>query len=130
MLERLEADRKARHQTGQHQCCTLIIFSRHPEDSRQRFGLAAVPYAHRVVVVLRTDLAAARRLIPRSVGTLTEVPDGVRLTARAERLDGAAQMLAGLGCAFTVEEPPELRDEVRALAQRLLSCIDTSAHPA
>ena len=105
-----------------------------PEDfdpvSHVLAGLAAVPYAHRVVVVLRTDLAAARRLIPRSVGTLTEVPDGVRLTARAERLDGAAQMLAGLGCAFTVEEPPELRDEVRALAQRLLSCIDTSAHSA
>ena len=83
-------------------------------------GLAAVPYAHQVSVILRTDLASARRLIPRSVGTLTEVPDGVRFTARAERLDGAAQMLAGLGCRFTIEEPKELRDEVRALAQRLL----------
>jgi predicted DNA-binding transcriptional regulator YafY len=83
-------------------------------------GLAAVPYAHAVSVILRTDLVAARRLIPRAVGTLTEVPDGVRLTARAERLDGAARMLAGLGCPFTVEAPAELRDEVRELARRLL----------
>jgi predicted DNA-binding transcriptional regulator YafY len=87
-------------------------------------GLAAVPYAHAVSVVLGLDLAVARRRIPRSVGTLTEVPGGVRLTARAERLDGAAQMLAGLGCRFTVEEPAELRDEVRALAHRLLDDVD------
>jgi predicted DNA-binding transcriptional regulator YafY len=83
-------------------------------------GLAAVPYAHAVSVILQTDLAAARRRIPRSVGTLTEVPGGVRLTTRVERLDGAAQMLAGLGCPFTVEAPAELRDEVAALAHRLL----------
>jgi predicted DNA-binding transcriptional regulator YafY len=84
-------------------------------------GLAAVPYRHEISVVLELDAETARRRIPRAVGTLTETPDGVRLTARAERLDGAAAMLAGLGCPFTVEAPAELRDEVRALAQRLLS---------
>jgi predicted DNA-binding transcriptional regulator YafY len=88
-------------------------------------GLAAVPYAHEISVVLALDPSEARRRIPRSVGALTEVPGGVRLTARAERLDGAAQLLAGLGCPFTVEEPPQLRDEVRALAQRLLASANT-----
>jgi hypothetical protein len=34
-------------------------------------------------------------------------------------------LLAGLGCPFTVEEPPQLRDEVRALAQRLLDSVNT-----
>lgn len=84
-------------------------------------GLAAVPYTHDVSVVLHTSLAQAQRRIPPSVGTLTEVPDGVRLTARAERLDGAAQMLAGLGWAFTINRPDELKDEVRTLAARLLT---------
>jgi predicted DNA-binding transcriptional regulator YafY len=84
-------------------------------------GLAAVPYAHEISVVLHTTLAQARRRIPPSVGTLTEVPDGVRLTARAERLDGAAQLLAGLGWPFTIERPDKLKDEVRALAARLLT---------
>ena len=80
-----------------------------------------MPYAHDVSVVLHTSLAQAQRRIPPSVGTLTEVPDGVRLTARAERLDGAAQMLAGLGWPFTIDRPDELKDEVRTLAARLLT---------
>ncbi|GAA1789348.1 YafY family transcriptional regulator [Planosporangium flavigriseum] len=87
-------------------------------------GLASVPYAHDVSVLLHTSLAQARRRIPPSVGTLTEVPNGVRLTTRAEHLDGAAQMLAGLGWPFTIERPTELRAEVRALAARLLTHAD------
>jgi predicted DNA-binding transcriptional regulator YafY len=87
-------------------------------------GLSAVPYRHAVSVILHTDLDTVRRRILRSVGQLTEVPGGVRLTARAERLAGAAQMLAGLGYPFTVEEPAELRAEVRALADRLLAAAD------
>ena len=41
------------------------------------------------------------------------------LRARAENLAGVAVMLAGLGWPFTVREPASLRDEVRALADRL-----------
>jgi predicted DNA-binding transcriptional regulator YafY len=88
-------------------------------------GLASVPYAHDVSVVLHTSLAQARRRIPPSAGTLTEVASGVRLTARAEHLGGAAQMLAGLGWAFTIERPTELRAEVLALAARLLTHAGT-----
>ena len=88
-------------------------------------GLAAVPYAHDISVVLHTSLTQAQRRIPPSVGTLTEVPDGVRLAVRVERLDGAAQMLAGLGWPFTIDRPDELKDEIRALAARLL--LDANA---
>ncbi|MDG4800200.1 YafY family protein [Micromonospora sp. WMMD980] len=88
-------------------------------------GLAAVPYAHDISVVLHTSLAQARRRLPPSVGTLTEVPDGVRLTTRVERLDGAAQMLAGLGWPFRIDRPDELRGEIRALAARLLADADS-----
>ncbi|GAA4209073.1 helix-turn-helix transcriptional regulator [Actinocatenispora rupis] len=82
-------------------------------------GLAAVPWKYEVSVVLRTSLAEARHRIPPSVGTLTELPDGVRLVTRAEHLDGAAQMLAGLGWPFRIEHPTELAAEVCALADRL-----------
>jgi predicted DNA-binding transcriptional regulator YafY len=88
-------------------------------------GLASVPYAHEVSVLLRTSLAQAQQRIPPSVGTLTEIPDAVRLTMRAEHLDGAAQMLAGLGWPFTIERPVELAAEVRALAARLLAHAET-----
>jgi predicted DNA-binding transcriptional regulator YafY len=82
-------------------------------------GLAAVPYAHEVSVLLETELDTARRRLPPTVGTLAETTGGVRLTARAERLDGMALMLAGLGWPFRVEYPDALRDEVRALARAL-----------
>ncbi|MEV4483792.1 helix-turn-helix transcriptional regulator [Micromonospora coxensis] len=82
-------------------------------------SLAAVPYAHTVEVLLEVDPATARRRVPPSVAELTEVPGGVLLRARAERLDGMAQLLAGLGWPFTVRHPDALRDAVRAHATRL-----------
>jgi predicted DNA-binding transcriptional regulator YafY len=82
-------------------------------------GLAAVPFQHEVEVVLRAELADAARRVPPTAGTLAAHPDGVLLTCRAERLDGMAQMLAGLGWDFTVNRPDALRDEVLALARRL-----------
>jgi predicted DNA-binding transcriptional regulator YafY len=82
-------------------------------------SLAAVPYAHEVEVLLETTIAEARRRIPASVATLAEDAGGVLLTARAERLDGMARMLAGLGFPFAVRRPDELRGHVRDLARSL-----------
>ncbi len=82
-------------------------------------GIAAVNWAHEVVVVLHTTLDEARLRVPGAVGQVTEVPGGVRLQARVDRLDGMARMLAGFGWDFTVEQPPALRTEVLALAERI-----------
>ncbi|MFV2114949.1 helix-turn-helix transcriptional regulator [Micromonospora sp. LOL_025] len=82
-------------------------------------SLARVPYAHDVEVLLETDLAAARRRLPPSVAELSATADGVLLRARAESLGGMAQLLAGLGCPFTVLRPDALRDEVAEHARRL-----------
>jgi predicted DNA-binding transcriptional regulator YafY len=83
-------------------------------------SLAAVPYAHEVEVLLETSLAEAGRRVPPSVATLTEVPGGVLLVSRAERLDGMAALLAGLGWPFVVHAPAELRTAVRDLAAALV----------
>jgi predicted DNA-binding transcriptional regulator YafY len=82
-------------------------------------SLAAVPYAHEIEVVLATTLENAQRRIPPTVATLAETEGGVLLTGRAEHLAGLAAMLAGLGWPFTVRRPAALRDEVRALSDRL-----------
>ena len=82
-------------------------------------SLAAVPYAHEIEVVLATTLANAQRRIPPTVATLAETEGGVLLTGRAEHLPGLAAMLAGLGWPFTVRRPAALRNEVRALSDRL-----------
>ncbi|WP_155337942.1 helix-turn-helix transcriptional regulator [Acrocarpospora corrugata] len=84
-------------------------------------SLAGVPFQHEVEVLLHAPLTDVRRRVPPSVASLTETESGVRLLARAERLDGMAQMLAGLGWPFTVVRPAELRAEVTALADNLHS---------
>ncbi len=83
-------------------------------------SLAAVPWAHEVEVLLDTTREEALRRIPATVGTLTETGAGVLLRARAERLDGMARMLAGLGWTFTVRAPDELRGAVRELGESLI----------
>ncbi|WP_181767647.1 helix-turn-helix transcriptional regulator [Streptomyces albidus (ex Kaewkla and Franco 2022)] len=87
-------------------------------------SLAAVPYTHEVEVVLETTLREAGRRIPPSAASLSETPDGVLVRARAENLDGMAQMLAGLGWPFKIRRPDELRDAVRDLAARLTERAD------
>lgn len=82
-------------------------------------GIAAVPWAHEVSVVLHTTMAEAAGRLPKSVGRLSEHTDGVLLQTRAERLDGMARMLAGLGWDFEVIAPLALRAEVLALSERL-----------
>jgi predicted DNA-binding transcriptional regulator YafY len=84
-------------------------------------GLAQVPYAWEVEVLLDADLAAARRRIPPSMGTLAQAPDGVLLRLRAEHLGGVPPMLAGLGLGFTILHPEELRAELVAYAAQLTS---------
>ncbi|MGW0230137.1 helix-turn-helix transcriptional regulator [Actinopolymorpha singaporensis] len=92
-------------------------------------SLARVPWAHEVEVVLDAPLADVRRRIPATLATLAEVDGGVLLTMRAERLAGAALMLAGLGWPFEVRRPAELRAEVRALGAALQGYADRGAGP-
>ncbi|WP_326559457.1 helix-turn-helix transcriptional regulator [Micromonospora sp. NBC_01796] len=90
-------------------------------------SLAGVPYAWSVEVLLETDLTEARRRIPPSVAELIEAPDGVLVRARAENLDGMAQLLAGLGWPFTIRKPDELRTALAEHATRLAALA--ARHP-
>jgi predicted DNA-binding transcriptional regulator YafY len=83
-------------------------------------SLAAVPYRYEVQVELAMTLTEARRRVPATVGTVTGTDGAVLLRTRAERLDGMARLLAGLGCPFVIHTPDELRGAVRELAERLL----------
>jgi predicted DNA-binding transcriptional regulator YafY len=87
-------------------------------------SLATVPYAHEVEVVLHTTLDEAATRIPPGTATLTAHDDGsVLMVARAERLDGMARMLAGLGWSFEIRRPDALRDAVADLADRLHAAV-------
>lgn len=82
--------------------------------------LARVPWSWSVEVVLDAPLAELRAQVPAHAAELEELPEGgVLLRARAERLDGMARLLAGLGAPFAIRQPDELRAEVQAVADRL-----------
>jgi predicted DNA-binding transcriptional regulator YafY len=80
---------------------------------------AGLPWLWEVEVLIEADVAQVRRRIPASIADVTEAADGVLLRCRAQRLDGMAQMLAGLSWPFTVVRPDELRAELVEHAARI-----------
>ncbi len=83
-------------------------------------AVATMPGALAIEVLLETTLDEARRLIPAMSATLEETPRGVLARGQAQdarELPALAHGLAGLGCPLIVLQPPELRDELRALAR-------------
>jgi predicted DNA-binding transcriptional regulator YafY len=80
---------------------------------------AAMDWQWQVEVLIEADLDTLRRRVPPHVAELAGAPGGVLMRCRAERLDGMAHMLAGLGHPFTVLQPAELRAAVTEHAARL-----------
>ncbi|QGG95232.1 helix-turn-helix transcriptional regulator [Actinomarinicola tropica] len=81
-------------------------------------GAAAAAWTHRATVVV---LAPAAELahVPGAAGTIEPLDDRTcRFTTGAEDLRTLAVHLGRLGWDFRVEEPDELRDELRTLAER------------
>jgi predicted DNA-binding transcriptional regulator YafY len=82
-------------------------------------SLAQVPYAWRIEVRLDAPPNRVAQRIPPTLAELTPDGEGTLLRMRADSLRWAAEVLAGLGCAFTVHEPDELRAHVAELAALL-----------
>lgn len=88
-------------------------------------SLARAPWRHAVSVRVHGDAASIQAGLPAGIATVEPLPGTdlgwTRVRMRAEHLDWVPGMLAGLDLPFVVEQPEELRTEVRALAMRLLS---------
>ena len=81
--------------------------------------LAQLPWPWEIDVRVH---APADELAPRispAIAQLTQTPAGTMLSMRAESLEWAAGVLAGLGADFDIVRPDELREHVRTLAGRL-----------
>jgi predicted DNA-binding transcriptional regulator YafY len=85
-------------------------------------SMASVPYRWSAEVRLEISLEEARRLVNPSVGAVEAMDGGVRLRIGADDLDWIVRRLSLLGVAFTVLDPPELRDAVLKEAARLAVC--------
>jgi predicted DNA-binding transcriptional regulator YafY len=86
-------------------------------------SLASVPWTWEVEALLDLPIDAAARRIPATLAELIDDPEGTLLRMRVDSLDWMATVLAGLGCDFTIRRPDELRESVRALAERLASQV-------
>jgi predicted DNA-binding transcriptional regulator YafY len=97
-------------------------------------GLAGAPRQHEVSVRIQAPAELVRTRLPASVALIEEGPAGpaqdedadgwVRVRLQAERLDWVPAVLASLDRPFVVEHPAALRDQVRALAERLRRSAD------
>ena len=86
-------------------------------------SLARVPWNWEVEVLLDLPLDEAAQRIPATLAELIEAEDGTLLRMRVGSLDWMAGVLAGLDCAFAIRRPDELRESVRALAERLTASV-------
>jgi predicted DNA-binding transcriptional regulator YafY len=84
-----------------------------------RRSLARVPWPWDVEVLLDATPAQAAERLPATLAELAPEGEGTLLRMRVSSLDWTAGVLAGLGCAFTVRRPAELRTGVAELARRL-----------
>jgi predicted DNA-binding transcriptional regulator YafY len=84
----------------------------------RRYGAPAggVP----IEVEFQAPLSAVERRIPTAYGQLTATPDVTLLQTRYDNLDDMARYLLGANLPFVVRQPPELRDALRRLGERIL----------
>jgi predicted DNA-binding transcriptional regulator YafY len=81
--------------------------------------LATLPRAHRVEVLLRSDLATARNQFSRAIGLFQDTEHGVLLRARTDDLAWFARQLARVSCDFEIRTPRRLRTELTLHASHL-----------
>ena len=82
-------------------------------------SLAQVPWPWEVEVLLELPLDEAKRRLPGTLAELVAEQDKTLLRMRVSSLDWTASVLAGLGCAFQVRRPEELKVSVAGLAEQL-----------
>ena len=71
--------------------------------------------------MLELSVEEALRRSPATLAELVDEDGATLLRMRVSSLDWGATVLAGLGCAFSIRSPDELRASVRALGERLAS---------
>jgi predicted DNA-binding transcriptional regulator YafY len=85
-----------------------------------RLSVASLPRAFSATVLLKTDLATARRALMATIGVFEQRADGVLLHNQSDDLAWLARQLAGVPFGLEILDPPRLRDELAAHARRLL----------
>jgi predicted DNA-binding transcriptional regulator YafY len=90
-------------------------------------AIAQTPDIWKVLVLLKTTLAEARRQLPPALAILEETADGVLMRCHVDSMEWIAYLLAGLDCSFIIQEPAELREALAKLGARLARLAEQEA---
>ncbi|MBN9393580.1 MAG: YafY family transcriptional regulator [Chloroflexi bacterium] len=71
-------------------------------------------------ILFEDDEQTIRQSIPVIYGKLMETPEGVVMVEKHDNLESMARYLASIHLPFTVLEPPQLREEMQRMGERLL----------
>jgi len=83
-------------------------------------SLAGTPRKLPVLVTLRLTLEQAEERVPASLAALEDTEDGVLMRCSTDSPPWMAHVLSSLQCDLVIHEPPELREALRELGERLL----------
>jgi predicted DNA-binding transcriptional regulator YafY len=86
--------------------------------------VSTAPYRYRARVLVRASASALAELVAPTVGVIEDLGKGeCVLSTGSDSLDALAFHLAALGAEFEVQEPPELVEHMRLLADRLARAV-------
>ena len=108
---------------------TTLEFSPRPHPDAEAAVSSAVTtaaYSHTVIIGMRSTVAEAGQWFSSRAATITEAADGVRIAFGIDDLATAATHLAMIPVPVEIIDPPELIDQMAALAQRAQSTAANS----
>lgn len=100
---------------------------------RVRSSIALAPRRHTVTLRVRAAADEVQSRFPAGIAEVHAFPadnQWVRVVIHAEHLDWVPGVLAAVALPFVIDGPEELRELVRALAERLAASTDRSSDPA
>lgn len=84
------------------------------------------PEGVQIEVEFQADLSTVQQKIPASYGTLTPTANGVLFQEQYEDIEGMARYLMTLNLPFVIHQPPQLRDALRRLGERMIQIAEAS----
>src|SRR5579872_714938 len=82
-----------------------------------------------VEVEFQADLATVQQKIPAAYGTLTPTPTGVLMQEQYDDVESMARYLMALNLPFVIHNPPELREALLRLGERMVQIATASLPP-
>jgi len=82
-----------------------------------------------IEVEFQADMSTVQQRIPAIYGTLTPTPSGVLLQEQYDDVEGMARYLMALNLPFVIHNPPELREALLRLGERMILIATASPPP-